>query len=154
MGARRNAAKRAAKRAAAEELRIASDIHRTILATDRRRQVANLRVPGAYYGAPTPDEVEKRQLAYVNGKGTAVEITPENAAKVSRYATGRPAKRHTTSLSVDSSPSLIAVVPTGEESRRIRDTKARDVFVRNAMTPTRHPKPASGPQVRQWAIGA
>ncbi|MFF1450201.1 hypothetical protein ACFVYF_18980 [Streptomyces sp. NPDC058274] len=116
--------------------------------------MANLRVPGAYYGAPTPDEVEKRQLAYVNGKGAAVEITPENAAKVSRYATARPAKRHTARLSEDSSPSVIAAVPTGEESRRIRDAKARDVFVRNTMTPPRQPKPASGPKVRSWAIGA
>jgi hypothetical protein len=154
MGARRNAAKRAGKRAAAEELRIASDIHRTILAKDRRRQVMNLRVPGAYYGAPTPDEVEKRQLAYVNGKGTAVVITPENAAKVSRYATGRPAKRHTGSISADSSPRLIAVVPTGDESRRRRDIKASDVYHRNAITPTRLPKPQTGPKVREWAAGA
>jgi hypothetical protein len=154
MGARRNAAKRAAKRAAAEELRIASDIHRTILATDRRRQVANLRVPGGHYGTPLPDEIDKRQPAYVNGKGTAVEITPENAAKVSRYATGRPVKRHNVSLPVDSSPGLIAIMPTGEESRRIRDIRAQDVIRTNAMTPPVKPKPARGPRVREWAVGA
>ncbi|WP_435270960.1 hypothetical protein [Streptomyces sp. 1222.5] len=116
--------------------------------------MANLRVPGGHYGTPLPDEIDKRQPAYVNGKGTAVEIMPENAAKVSRYSTGRPVKRHNVSLSDDSSPSLIAVVPTGEESRRIRDIKARDVIRTNAMSLPAKPKPAPKHKVRQWAMGA
>jgi hypothetical protein len=73
--------------------------------------------------------------------------------KVSRFVAGRPAKVHTTYLPEDSSPGLVAIAPTGEESRRIRDVKASDVYHRNAITPTRTPKPAKGPQVRTWAIG-
>lgn len=142
MGAKQNARKRAAKAAAAEQFRIASNTRRALLATDKRRQVSNLLRPGGYYGAPLPDEVDKQQPAYVDGKGNPVEITPENAATVSRYATARPAKRHTKRLSEDSSPSTVATAPTAEESLRIRDVKASDVYHRNAITPPRAPKPA------------
>jgi hypothetical protein len=150
----KNANKRRAKRAAADELRLASDIHRTRLARQQTVQLANMRRPGGYYGAPLPDEIEKQQTAYVDGKGRAVQITPENVGKVSRFAAGRPAKVHTGSLPEDSSPRLIAVVPTGDESRRRRDIKASDVYHRNAITPTRLPKPQTGPKVREWAAGA
>jgi hypothetical protein len=153
MGALKNARKRQEKRATAGELRTASEIHRARLARQQTTQVANMCRPGGYYGAPFPDEVEKDQAAYVDGKGRKVTITPENVGKVSRFVAGRPAKVHTKYLPEDSSPGLVAVAPTGEESRRIRDVKASDVYHRNAITPPYPgPKhPYQGAQVRTWA---
>ncbi|MFG3176547.1 hypothetical protein ACGFZC_15985 [[Kitasatospora] papulosa] len=111
-----------------------------------------MRRPGGYYGAPFPDEVEKDQTVYVDGRGQRVDITPENAGQVSRYTAGRPAKVHTKYISSDSTPSTVATAPTGDESRKIRDVRASDVYHRNAITPTRPAKPVKGPQVRQWGI--
>ncbi|MGV9693402.1 hypothetical protein ACWDUX_30340 [Streptomyces sp. NPDC003444] len=154
MGALRNATKRRARRAVENELRLASEIHRARLARDQNVQLATMSRPGGYYAKPLPDEAEKDQAAYVDRKGRRVEITPENAGDVSRFATARPAKAHTKLLPMDSSPSSVVPVPTGDESRRTRDLKARKVVVVNAITPPRRPRPRTGPQVHEWGIGA
>ncbi|MFC9591556.1 hypothetical protein ACFTUC_17420 [Streptomyces sp. NPDC056944] len=112
--------------------------------------------PGGYYAKPLPDEAAKDQTAYVDGKGRRVDITPENAKSVARYAAGRPAKAHARFMSTDSTPSTVATAPTGEESRRNRDAKASDVYHRNAITPpyVGPKRPYRGAQVREWGISA
>jgi hypothetical protein len=154
MGALKNANKRRAMRAAADELRLASEIHRARLSRSQTVQVANMRRPGGHYGAPFPDEVDKDQATYVDGMGQRVTITPDNAGQVSRFPAGRPAKVHALRMAEDSSPSVIATAPTGEESRRRRDMKASDVCHRNAITPPIKLKARRYPQVREWAAGA
>ncbi|MGW5773147.1 hypothetical protein ACWEVY_28845 [Streptomyces longwoodensis] len=113
-----------------------------------------MRRPGGYYGTPFPDDVEKDQAAYVDGKGQRAVITPENVGEVSRFPAGRPRREHSRMIPADSSPTVIATAPTGEESRRLRDLRAKDVARRNAMTPPRLVVATRGPKVREWGIGA
>jgi hypothetical protein len=101
----KNGNKRRAKRKVADDLRLASDIHRTRLSRQQTVQVANMRRPGGYYGTPLPDEIDKPQAAYVDGKGRAVQITPENVGEVSRFAAGRSRRQHSRMMSMDSQPS-------------------------------------------------